>query len=126
MKSSQKIDIWVQKTAPDGTTESYGKTLYDFKFKGAKVLSVFDNEIRIKLKSGKILVGTPTNDGDIGWTQYIDESDPVLIAKRKKEENEQLEKYYQKHPEERPLQITYPNCRCNIHKISADLERISE
>jgi hypothetical protein len=120
MKPSQKIDIWVQKTKSDGTTESYGKTTYDFKFKGAKVLSVFNNGIRIKLKSGQILVGTPTNDGDIGWTQYIDESDPLLIEKRKKEENEQLERYYQEHPEGGPISIIHPNCRCHITESDAE------
>lgn len=114
MKPSQKIDIWVQKINPDGPTESYGKPMYDFKFKGAKVLSVFDYGIKIKLQSGAILVGTPTNDGNIRWTQYIDKSDPDLIEKRKNEGNKKLERYYQKHPEERPLQMIFPNCRCKI------------
>lgn len=106
------IEVWVRTRKPDGSYEGHNEMFNRSDFDGA-VFTGSPEHPQITLKNGHVLEVYAGNDGEIGYNEEIDNSDPVLIARLKKEQKERDAEYYRLHPDEDPKNIPAPaNCRC--------------
>lgn len=109
MIESEKIPVWIRTISPDGTTEGHDEKWDKSVLIGATLTDLGE----LTLPDGRIVNFYAGNDGEIGYTLEIDNSDPALIARLKKEREERDAEYYRQHPEEDPSNLPRaPNCRC--------------
>ena len=118
------VRIWVRTTRPDGSSEGHEETLDEKEFEGATVLSIDPHQIL--LKNGRELNVYAGNDGELGYEEEIDNSDPELMRKNQEAKDARLKAYYAKHPEEDPGNLPlHVNCRCVVVRCEEDDRSLS-
>ena len=116
----EKIRVWIRTRKPDGSYEGHYEEIRSSEFNGT-IFTGSPESPQITLNCGRIFDIYAGNDGELGYTEEIDNSDPVLIKKISDENEARLRTYYERHPEEDPKNLpTHPNCRCWISSLLSD------
>jgi hypothetical protein len=114
------MQLWIRTRNPDGSYKGREVGIPDQELEGA---TFNPSNQSLTTKTGRIIYMTANYDGEISYTEEIDNSDPALIAKLKEEREKRDEEFYKLHPELRPFPPpVHVNCRCVLLKFNEEGE----
>ena len=109
---TNKTQVWVRTRQPDGSYEGHEETINSSELDGA-AFTGDPLSPQITLKNGRVFNIYAGNDGELGYSEEIDNSDPELIRKNREIEDARLKEYYEEHPDQDPKnKPLHTNCRC--------------